>query len=63
DHPARVPRRFRQEIVSRAINGDAEKVEVGVHRGLLVDGVLNTADFGPSAPNPSNMAAAVESLI
>jgi hypothetical protein len=63
DHPTRVPWRPRQEIVSRALNGDAEGVEVGVHRGLLVDGVLNTADFDPSANNPSNTATTVESLI
>jgi hypothetical protein len=54
---------LRQEIVSRAINGDAESVEVGVHRGLLVDGVLDTADFGLSAETPSNAASAVESII
>jgi hypothetical protein len=63
DHPTSVPRRLRQEIVSRAIHGDAESVEVGVHRGLLVDGVLSTADFDPSAPKPSTTANAVESLI
>jgi hypothetical protein len=63
DHPASVPWRFRQEIVSRAINGDAESVEVGVHRGLLVDGVFSTADFGLSAQNPSNTVITVESLI
>jgi hypothetical protein len=43
-----------QEIVRHAINGDAEGVEVGVHRGLQVDGeFLITADFGLSASNPS----------
>ena len=42
-----------QEIVRRAINGDAESVEVGVRRGLRVDGDLDTADFGLSASNPS----------
>jgi hypothetical protein len=52
-----------QEIVCRAENGGAESVEVGVHRGLLVDGVLNTADFGLSAVNPLITAFAVESLI
>ena len=45
------------------IDGDAEGVEVGVHRDLLVDGVLSTADFDPSAQSPSNTATAVESLI
>jgi hypothetical protein len=50
--------------VSRAINGDAESVEVGVHRGLLADdGVFGTADFGLSAQNPTNTALAVESII
>jgi hypothetical protein len=34
DDAAGVSWRFAQEIVSRAINGGAEKVEVGVHRGL-----------------------------
>jgi hypothetical protein len=40
---------LRQEIVRRAINGSAESVEVGVHRGLSVDGCFSTADFGLSA--------------
>jgi hypothetical protein len=52
-----------QEIVRRAINGSAESVEVGVHRGLQVDGDLSTADFGLSASNPSITALAVESTI
>jgi len=63
EHSACVARRLGKEIVRRAINRGAEKVEVGVHRGLLVDGVLSTADFGLSASNPSNTATAVESLI
>jgi len=64
DDPTGVPWRFRQEIVCSAENGDAESVEVGVHRGLLVDdGDFSTADFGLSAQNPSNTAIAVESLI
>jgi hypothetical protein len=63
DDPAGVPWRFRQEIVRRAVNGDAESVEVGVHRGLLVDGAFSTADFGLSATNPSNTVTAVESTI
>ena len=63
DHPTGVPWRFRQEIVRRAINGDAESVEVGVHRGLLVDGDFSTADFGLSAQNPSTTVTAVESTI
>ena len=53
-----------QEIVGRAINGDAESVEVGVHRGLRVGGaVLSTADFDLSASNPVSTAMSVESLI
>jgi hypothetical protein len=58
-----VPRLLRQEIVSRAVNDGTESVEVGVHRGLQVDGALDTADFGLSAQNPSNTAQAVESTI
>ena len=38
-------------------------VEVGAHRGLQVDGVLDTADFGPSAQNLFTTAIAVESVI
>jgi hypothetical protein len=52
-----------QEIVCRAINDGAESVEVGVHRGLSVDGCFSTADFGLSASNPSITAFAVESTI
>lgn len=52
-----------QEIVCRAINDGAESVEVGVHRGLSVDGCFSTADFGLSVSNPSITAAAVESTI
>ena len=52
-----------QEIVSRAENGDEEQVEVGVHRGLPVDGDLDTADFGLSSRNPPITAPAVESTI
>src|SRR5437588_2790605 len=63
DPTPRVPWLLRQEIVRRAINDGAESVEVGVHRGLLVDGVLDTADFGLSAKNPSNTAPTVDSLI
>ena len=63
DHPTRVRCRLGQEIVGRAINRDTEKVEVGVHRGLQVDGDFSTADFDLSASNPSNTATTVESLI
>lgn len=44
-----VSRPLRQEIVRRAIDDGAESVEVGVHRGLPVDGDFSTADFGLSA--------------
>jgi hypothetical protein len=63
DHATGVPWRFGQEIVSSAINHGAEKVEVGVHRGLLVDGVFSTADFDLFTQNPWNTAKAVESII
>jgi hypothetical protein len=63
NHPTRVCGGFWQEIVRCAINGDAEQVEVGVHGGLLVDGVLDTADFGLSVQNPFATAIAVESII
>ena len=53
DQPPRVGRTLGQEIISRAINSDTESVEVGVHRGLRVDGaLLSTVDFDLSAPNP-----------
>ena len=63
DPAAGVARSLGQEIVGRAINGGAESVEVGVQRGLLVDGAVNTADFGLSALNPLITALAVESTI
>jgi hypothetical protein len=46
-----------------AINGNAESVEVGVHRGLQVDGVLDTADFDLSVLNPFTTGIPVESII
>jgi hypothetical protein len=52
-----------QKIIGCAINEGAESVEVGVHRGLLVDGVLDTVDFGLSASNPFCAAIFVESII
>jgi hypothetical protein len=63
DAAAGVSRLLGQEIVRRAINGNAESVEVGVHRGLLVDGDLITADFGLSASNPLPTGVPVESTI
>jgi hypothetical protein len=53
-----------QEIVGCAINGNAESVEVGVHRGLRVDGAfLSTADFDLSVLNPFATGIPVESII
>jgi len=52
-----------QEIVGGDINRGAEGVEVGVHRGLRVSGVRDTADFGPSARGPFSTARSVESII
>ncbi|MQA75715.1 MAG: hypothetical protein GEU88_15470 [Solirubrobacterales bacterium] len=53
---------LRQEIVGGAINRDAESVEVGVHRGLSVDGAVNTVAFGLSASDPLNTGIPVESI-
>src|SRR6188474_27286 len=63
DSAAGVSRFLGQEIVCRAINDGAESVEVGVHRGLSVDGCFSTADFGLSALKSSITAFAVESTI
>jgi hypothetical protein len=52
-----------QKIIGCAINEGAESVEVGVHRGLLVDGVLDTVDFGLSVSNPFYTGIFVESII
>jgi hypothetical protein len=52
-----------QEIVGGDINRGAEGVEVGVHRGLRVDGAIATADFGPSVHSPCSTARSVESII
>ena len=53
-----------QKVIGCAINVGAESVEVGVHRGLRVDGVLDTADFGLSALSSFREAALpVESII
>jgi hypothetical protein len=61
--PTGIPSSFWQKIVGCAINEGAESVEVGVHRGLLVDGVLDTVDFGLSASNPFCTGIFVESII
>ncbi len=50
---AGVARGLGQEIVGRAVDTDAQQVEVGVHRGLQVDGAVSTADFGLPSPGPS----------
>jgi len=53
-----------QKVIGCAINVRAESVEVGVHRGLRVDGVLDTADFGLSALSSfPEVAISVESII
>ena len=52
-----------QKIIGCAINDGAEGVEVGVHRGLRADGVLDTVGFGPSASNPFFSAMFVASII
>ena len=54
---------FWQEVVGCAINHRAESVEVGVHRGLSVDGVFGTVGFGLSALLSLGMADLVESII
>jgi hypothetical protein len=61
--PTGVGPSFWQKIIGCAINECAEGVEVGAHRGLLVDGVLDTVDFGPSASNPFCTGIFVESII
>jgi hypothetical protein len=63
DPAAGVPGPGGQEIVRRAINDGAESVEVGVHRGLSVDGCFSTVDFGLSASNPLPTGNPVESTI
>jgi hypothetical protein len=50
-------------MIAWAINDGAESVEVGVDRGLSVDGCFSTVDFGLSASNPPITAFAVESII
>ena len=61
--PAGIPAFLWQKVIGCAINDGAEGVEVGVHRGLLVDGVANTADFGPSASHPFRSNMFVASII
>ena len=52
-----------EEVVAGPVNDGAESVEIVVHRGLQVDGVVSTADFGLSVQNPFATAIAVESII
>jgi hypothetical protein len=52
-----------QKIIGCAINNGAEGVQVGVHRGLQADDVLNTVGFGPSASKPFFGAMFVASII
>jgi hypothetical protein len=52
-----------QKIVGRAVDTDTEQVEVGVHRGLQVDGAVSTADFGLPLLVPRATARAVASII
>ena len=63
DLTARVGARLGQKVVGGDINRGAEGVEVGVHRGLRVDGAIATVDFGPSARSPFTTARSVESII
>ena len=63
DHSTGICGQSWQEIINRARHGDATSIEVGVHRGLQVDGVRDTADFGLPAQHPFATAIAVESLI
>jgi hypothetical protein len=60
---SRIGRALGQEVVGRAVDTDHEQVEVGVHRGLLVDGVQDTADFDLPPLVPIATAEAVASII
>ena len=61
--PAGVGAGLWQQVVGCAINHGAESVEVGVHRGLRVDGVVNTVGFDLSALLSLAMPRFVESII
>ncbi len=52
-----------QKIIGCAINDGAEGVQVGVHRGLQADDVLDTVGFGPSASIPFSSEMFVASII
>jgi hypothetical protein len=60
---SRIGRPLGQEVVGRAVDTDQQQVEVGVHRGLLVDGVEDTADFDLPPLVPIATAGAVASII
>jgi hypothetical protein len=60
---AGVPPPLWQKVIGCAINNGAEGVQVGVHRGLQADDVLDTVGFGPSASNPFTSAMFVASII
>jgi hypothetical protein len=52
-----------QKVIGCAINDGAEGVQVGVHRDLRADDVLDTVGFGPSVSNPFIGAMFVASII
>ena len=58
-----ISRSLWQQVVSRAVDTDQEQVEVGVHRGLLVDGVTDTADFDLLTLVPIATTETVASII
>jgi hypothetical protein len=59
----RIGRALGQKVVGRAVDTDQEQVEVGVHRGLLVDDVEDTADFDLPPLVPIATPRAVASII
>jgi hypothetical protein len=60
---AGIPALLWQKIIGCAINDGAEGVQVGVHRSLQADDVVNTVDFGPSASYPFCSDMFVASII
>ena len=63
DPAPRVPSCLWQKVVGCAIDDGAERVEVGVHRGLRADGDLGTVGFGLSASLSLDRLNLVESII
>ena len=59
----RVVRSGGQQVVGRAVDADQKQVEIGVHRGLLADGVQDTADFDLLTLVPIATVGAVASTI